>query len=65
MSDLRAEEILESLDNEQRAVVRAATDGTPRERRRMRISPAARAVKVRANTLCGSITLIAAAYAMR
>jgi len=45
--------------------VRAATDGTPSERNRVRISPAARAVNVSAKTLCGSIVPIAAAYAMR
>ena len=46
-------------------MVRAATAGTPSERRRVRISPAARAVNVSAKTLCGSIVPIAAAYAMR
>jgi hypothetical protein len=46
-------------------IVRAATDGTPNERSRARISPAARAVKVSASVLCGSIVPIAAAYAMR
>ena len=45
--------------------VRAATVGTPRERRRARISPAALAVKVRARIFCGSMVPIADAYAMR
>ena len=46
-------------------MVRAATAGTPSERRRVRISPAARAVNVSAKTLWGSIVPMAAAYAMR
>ena len=46
-------------------MVRAATAGTPSERSRARISPAAFAVKVSANTFAGSIVPIAAAYAMR
>jgi hypothetical protein len=37
----------------------------PMNARRERISPAARAVKVSAKTLCGSMVPIAAAYAMR
>ncbi|CAB4534785.1 unannotated protein [freshwater metagenome] len=45
--------------------MRAATAGTPSERKRVRISPAARAVNVRAKTLCGSMVPIAAAYAIR
>ena len=45
--------------------MRAATVGTPSARRRVRISPAAREVKVSAKTFCGSIVPIAAAYAMR
>ena len=42
-------------------MVRAATVGTPSERRRARISPAAFAVKVSARTFWGSIVPIAAA----